>query len=139
MLLCPSPGFSSNGTLPTLSPIYFTELNLARTVLMCTDQYQRRREVRWEALRRQDPRRSVSRWEPAKLLCQPKIHGSALLKVLTQKSFLFRIRFYDPKVPTKHIFKKISKRKTLKNDFENPSRLSPILAGSLLLLLIGFP
>ena len=27
---------------------------------------------------------------------------------------------------------------TLKNDFENPSGLSPILAGSLLLLLIGF-
>ena len=32
----------------------------------------------------------------------------------------------------------ISQKKTLKNDFENLSKLSPILAGSLLLLLIGF-
>ena len=33
--------------------------------------------------------------------------------------------------------KNFSKKETLKNDFENPSGLSPILAGSLLLSLYG--
>ena len=37
-----------------------------------------------------------------------------MLKVLTQKSFLFKIRFYAPKGPPKHILKK----DFLKNDLE---------------------
>ena len=71
------------------------------------------------------------------LVCQNYLFYN-VLKVLTQRSFLFKIRFYTPKEKAKHIPKKNVQKKTLKNDFENPSELLPILAGSLLLLLIGF-
>ena len=50
---------------------------------------------------------------------------------------MFRIRFYTPKGPPKHVLKNFSIEETLKIDFENPSVLLPILAGSLLLLLNG--
>ena len=53
-----------------------------------TDHCQRRREMRWEALREQDSRRSASRQEPAKLLCPPKIHGSILLNFILKKIWL---------------------------------------------------
>ena len=43
--------------------------------------------------------------------------GALDLKVLTQTSFLLRIRFYTPKGPPKHISKKCFPKK----DFDNPS------------------
>ena len=55
--------------------IYFVELNLMRPALRRAENHQRKREVRWEALRRQDPRRSANWREPAKLVRSPKIHG----------------------------------------------------------------
>ena len=61
-----------------------------------------------------------------------------VLKVLTHKSLLFRIRFYTPKGPQKDVQKNFFPvKETLKNYFENPSGLSPNLAGFLLLSLYG--
>ena len=54
------------------------------------------------------------------------------LKVLTHKSSLFRIRFYTPKGP-QNMYKIFSPKKTPWKMTENPSGLSPILAGSHLL------
>ena len=60
------------------------------------------------------------------------------LKVLTHKSFLFKIRFYTPKGPPKQIPSKKIPKKDLEKWLWNSSELLPNLAGSLLLLLIGF-
>ena len=49
------------------------------------------------------------------------------------KVFFFRICFYTPKT----CLNKYLLKETLKNDFETPSRLSPILVGSLHLSLYG--
>ena len=62
-----------------------------------------------------------------------------ILKVLTHE-FFFQSTFLVPQKTSKICLKKMfSQKETLKNNFENTSGLSPILVGSRLLLLIGFP
>ena len=48
--------------------------------------------MRLEALRRQDPRRSTSRREPAEPLRPSNIHGSVLLKLIWESSFVVLVK-----------------------------------------------
>ena len=51
------------------------------------------------------------------------------LKVLTHKSFLFRIRFYTPKGLPKYAGKNLFPKKELENDFETCAEVSPMSDG----------
>ena len=66
-LLPPSPPMVSAGLgdVPVLLAIYLVELNSARQALGSADHRRRRREVRWEALRRREPLRKFNQQKKA--------------------------------------------------------------------------